>query len=308
MSIINNKYNRILCLLLLIVIAVAGCGKKDKDNRRSVSVTYINEAHTSLVTKSLKVDADNLTDTINEIIDSWQKPRKKLVSPLLLESRIIGCYLEDNHIIVNMDDKYRQMSDTDEILVRAAIVRTLGSLEGVEYVAILVSGEPLTDMYGNPIGVMTPDSFVDNEGSQINSNEETSLRLYFADSEGNRLIPVRKPVTYNSSKPLERVIVDEVIAGPNNSASMSTINPDTKVLSVVVTDGVCYVNLSSEFLSQTNAVTAEVTIYSIVNSLSELSNVNKVQFLVEGNSNANYQEAYDLSKLYERNLDIVKEN
>ena len=48
-----------------------------------------------------------------------------------------------------------------------------------------------------------------------------------------------------------------------------------------------------------------IVIYSIVNSLVELSNVNKVQIAVNGDSNKIYRDSYDLSVMYERNLDFM---
>ena len=72
-----------------------------------------------------------------------------------------------------------------------------------------------------------------------------------------------------------------------------------------VKDGVCYVDVDSMFLTQIYNVTAEVTIYSIANSLAELSNVNKVQISVNGDTSVNYKENISLSTVFERNLELV---
>ena len=68
----------------------------------------------------------------------------------------------------------------------------------------------------------------------------------------------------------------------------------------MTTDGVCYVNLDENFLMVVNNVSTDVSIYSIVNSLSELSNVNKVQILINGEVPSSFS-----SSVFERNLDIV---
>ena len=52
-------------------------------------------------------------------------------------------------------------------------------------------------------------------------------------------------------------------------------------------------------------VRPEVTIYALVNSLSEISDINKVQILINGESSRVYGEVMDLNTLYERNLDMV---
>jgi germination protein M len=84
-----------------------------------------------------------------------------------------------------------------------------------------------------------------------------------------------------------------------------TVNPLTNIVSVNVKDGVCYVDLSEDFLNQPYNVNSEVTIYSITNSLVELSNVNKVQISVNGETNISYRENIKLSTVFERNLDLI---
>ena len=85
-----------------------------------------------------------------------------------------------------------------------------------------------------------------------------------------------------------------------------TVNPTTKIVSVTVKDGTCYVNLSNDFLNQPYNVASDVTIYSITNSLAELSNVNRVQIAVNGESNISYRENMSLNNVFERNLDILE--
>ena len=100
-----------------------------------------------------------------------------------------------------------------------------------------------------------------------------------------------------------------LIAGPDaeNEELYPVINSATKVLGVTVKDGTCYVNLDNGFLTQTYNVSAEVQIYSIVNSLVELSNINKVQIAVNGNTDMIFREKISLSNVFDRNLDLVYE-
>ena len=59
-------------------------------------------------------------------------------------------------------------------------------------------------------------------------------------------------------------------------------------------------NLSDSFLTVVNNVPTEESVYSIVNSLVELSNINKVQILVNGEVPDSFE-----TSVFERNLDIV---
>ena len=114
-------------------------------------------------------------------------------------------------------------------------------------------------------------------------------------------------MVYNSNVPMERLVVEQLLAGPlENEKAYPTINPDTKIISVNVKDGVCYVDLDSMFLTQIYNVTADVSIYSITNSLVELSNVNKVQISVNGDTNVNYKENINFTTMFERNLEMIE--
>ena len=157
---------------------------------------------------------------------------------------------------------------------------------------------------------MTADLFIDNAGNEINAYEKTRLLLYFTNEDGERLIGVQtKPVVYSSNISMEKLVVERLIAGPDaeNEELYPVINPATKVLGVTVKDGTCYVNLDNGFLTQTYNVSAEVQIYSIVNSLVELSNINKVQIAVNGNTDMIFREKISLSNVFDRNLDLVYE-
>ena len=48
-----------------------------------------------------------------------------------------------------------------------------------------------------------------------------------------------------------------------------------------------------------------MAIYSVVNSLVELNNVNKVQITINGETNIMFRESVSLSTVFERNLNIV---
>ena len=84
-----------------------------------------------------------------------------------------------------------------------------------------------------------------------------------------------------------------------------TINPNAKLVSISVKDGICYANFDENFLTQMYNVSTDVAIYSVVNSLMELNNVNKVQISINGETDIMFRESVSLTTLFERNLDLV---
>ena len=79
----------------------------------------------------------------------------------------------------------------------------------------------------------------------------------------------------------------------------------TKLLNVSVNENVCYLNFDASFLSNPLEVREYIPIYSIVNSLSELSSVSRVQITVNGSQNEVFRDLIPLNSMFERNLDYI---
>ena len=69
----------------------------------------------------------------------------------------------------------------------------------------------------------------------------------------------------------------------------------------------CYVDLGNGFNELLSGISSEVTVYSIVNTLCELANVNRVQFTVDGEPQDKYGEMDSFSSVLERKLDLVEQ-
>ena len=115
-----------------------------------------------------------------------------------------------------------------------------------------------------------------------------------------------RTVVYNSNMPLERVVLEQVIQGPNGSFAFPTINSETKVINVTTRDRRCYINLNKEFLNGQQDVLAQTAIYSIVNSLCELPSIESVQISVDGDTDAIFMESISLTGSFRMNKEIVE--
>ena len=310
----TKKYDRLLRILLVLwsVFLLSACGKQEEEQvkEEGYKIYYLNKAETSLVSemyqpKSGVGDAESLLPELLEKMAEVPEGQDWHAA-LQMEFSVQNCFLEGNQVVLSVDPAYKDMSATREVLVRAALVRTLIQIPGVDGVSMRIGEEPLLDRSGNPIGVMQKDTFVDNEGAEINAYDTVALHLYFADETGTQLVETSQTVMYNTNISMERLVVEILISGPEGKEMYPTVNPDTQILSVTDADGVCYVNLSSEFMDTVGNVTPEVTLYSIVNSLAELKDVHRVQFMINGDAQILYRELIDLGSSFSRNLDIVK--
>ena len=302
---------RILLFLSLLCLlgALTACGQQETEQEgKSYQIYCVSNDEAKLVSYAYQTQSDETAVLLAELLTQLETVPAKFEyeAPLDRGFHVVNYTLDNGLLTMDFDENYSGRETTVEILFRAAIVRTLIQIPGIEHVAFTVQGEPLMDSAGIAIGMMDADTFIENAGNEINAYEKVNLRLYFADETGNGLIEEnQRNVVYNSNISLEKLVVERLIAGPQAEGDYPTINPETKIVSVTVKDGICYVNLSEAFLSQPYNVTSDVTIYSITNSLVELPNVNKVQISVNGETNLFYRENVNLATVFERNLDLL---
>ena len=310
----KKKNMKKIALVLCILVSIWGltaCGKQQADPENLFPVYYLSSTGAKLELHEHEMESETLEEQIKELLIYLQTnpTNLKFRAPLAMGFQLIDYKVEAGKLLLNVSKEYETLTVPQEVLVRAAVVKTLTQLPQVNFVAFTVEGVPLTDALGKNVGWMNKDQFLENEGSEINSYETIVLKLYFANGEGNGLLETTRTKEYDGNIPLEKLIIEELIKGPNGEGIYPTINPQTKVASVTIQDKICYVNLDENFLAQVPNVTPEATIYSIANSLIEqLRNVNKVQISVNGDSKINYREKMPLDVYYERNLNIVLNN
>ena len=226
--------------------------------------------------------------------------------PIPNDVEITNYSLDGVLLTLHFDEDYSKMSAVDEVLCRAAVVRTMTQIDGVDCVAFYIGDAPLTDAKGNLVGTMNQDSFIENPGEQINSIQNTTLTLYFSNLDGDGLVKeVREDVYYSSNISMEKLIMEQLLDGPKTKDAKSAIPEGTKLVSVSVVDGVCYVSLDEAFKNQDYKVNEGIVIYSIVDSLSELSTISKVQISVNGDTSGVYRDNFPLADMYDRNMDYV---
>lgn len=300
----------VLISILFFAFGITGCGSENEqqEDMTSFQIYYVDKEETKLISREYQTDKKETTDLLMLLFDQLKtmpedaKLRAAIPNKVALESYS----LSEGYLVMNFKKEYYDMSAIGEVLTRAAIVRTLCQIEDIEYISFTVDGSELVDKSGNLVGVMTADQFIDNAGNEISSYGKADLVLYFADDSGKNLESFTREVVYNSNISIEKLVVEQLIAGPIEEVAKPTMNPDSQVNSITIKDGVCYVDLSKEFLEQKYNTTPEVTIYSIVNSLVELPNVNKVQISIDGETNISYLETVSLANILERNLEIIK--
>ena len=293
------------CLCLSVMLA--SCGKRTDVGKEDPFIYCLNEDRTGLTKISYDFPEGNAEETARAVLEELKEPAEEIeyTAPIPKEVKVQGCRLRGSILDVDFNSAYLEMGALEEKLVRAAIVQSLVLIDGINAVSFTVDGEMLKDSTGFPVGLMNEDDFVENTGSSPTAYQTDTLTLYFADKEGDSLVPREVDVRYSSNVSREKLIVEKLMQGPSGSGAYPTINPDANLLSVTIKDGICYVNFDSTFLTGAYDVLPEVTVYSIVNSLVEGTEAQKVQITINGETDAKYMETVDLSQPLEEKEELV---
>ena len=305
----------IIGALLLFVFLSIGCGKKEGEQNANYYIYYIdrNENHISSLPYEPVTDLKNTEELVKELLQQLTVPTEEIeYQPVISGFEVKSYIFKEGQITLNLSEEYKTLKPAKEVLIRAAIVKTLTQVQDVELVTIQVDGKKLLDALGNPVGVMSADTFIDNTGEDMKKYEEVTLTLYFANELGDKLIKVNRTMRYNTNISLEKLVVEQLLYGPvekkgkeNPMVAFPALNPETKIISVNIKDSICYVNFNNTFLTPISNLTADTIIYSLVNSLTELPGVLKVQLAVDGETEVKLGEK-TLSALFERNLEMIQ--
>ena len=122
---------------------------------------------------------------------------------------------------------------------------------------------------------------------------QTKVILFFANSETGELESEIKIVDANLliNEPYKE-IMNWLIKGPQSSNLKKLIPEGTAMHDIKVEKSCAIINLSSEFLNYETEENKLKIINSIVNSLTNLKEINSVKFLINGEENEKLSEIY----------------
>jgi spore germination protein GerM len=130
-------------------------------------------------------------------------------------------------------------------------------------------------------------------------------KVYFSNSQAAYLMPEKREVKKNQ---LYSNLIQELIAGPNSGELTKTIPSQTELLGVRVKDNVARVDFSQALMSNHWGGTAgeTMTVYSIVNTLTQFNSIDQVQILIAGQKIETLAGHIELSQPISFNSQLIK--
>lgn len=186
-----------------------------------------------------------------------------------------GWSREEGALTVDFSESFLDASDMDRTAAALCAALTLCDLDGVESVTVTAGGQTLF------AGLVPEDALARDTDTDPYVRQ---LRLYFADGAGRYLVSEYHSLTLDEDATADRYVMEELLRGPNSGELQSPIPAGTRLLRCETAKGLCTVDLSAEFLEgrPDTAQGERLAVYSIVDSLTALPQVDSVLLLVEG--------------------------
>ncbi len=300
-------------MIFLLLFVLFGCGEQgEKLGKDEYYIYYMKKDFSELVKEVYQAEADasKTENLVKELIEAMKRPIEdnSIHCALGNDCILVDYQITDRKMTLNFDVNYGTLIGVEETLHRAAIVKTLTQVKGVDSIEFLVDSQPLM-LNKTAVGYMTGDDFIETIGGS-GTSKKTTVSMYYANESGTKLVEVPKEIVYDSKVPLGKLMVQELLKGPATEKDskygklQKTIPEGTKLNGMTIRDNICYVDFSREFTNILPNISTEVTIYSVVNLLAELPNVNKVQFTIDGEQISKFGNI-DFSQAFERNLDVL---
>lgn len=302
----NKRVFKVFIFLLALVLILSACGGETGPEEEGVEISVyrvIKEEYRSgdsFVRAELLSSGDSQTDTLvrGASYALMSVPEDvELTSAVPSGVRIVDTAFSGRTVSVTVNDGYMELSSIEKTLMDACVTMTMCSIPGVDYVSFRTEdGEPLGSMSSEDILLR----------NTTTSDELIELRLYFPKAGENLLACEYRQVPLNEDMPVERHIIDELLKGPQNDRLVPVLPENTAVLSVYTQDGLCTVSFSEDFMSgeEYSPGDIQLAVYSIVNSITCLSTVDRVQINVRNNTEEKLGD-FDISLPFARRNSII---
>lgn len=178
------------------------------------------------------------------------------------------------------------------------IIVLVGGYFGIQYVKEKQAQSEMTEY--------TPQEEITDE-----QYRQTIVSLYFPSKETKEIVPEARLVDIKEiiNDPYDK-LVKLLIEGPKSDKTEKVLPENTKVLKTYLENDCVTIDVSGEILTykkdseEENKVIKENMIKSIVNTLTELTEVNHVKILVDGKENPEFSDTYTRAGMLEKDTKV----
>lgn len=305
-------------VFFLFAIVLTACSAKTVEEqelptlkKNQIYVFFVNTDKTDLYPVAYTLQRGETADVVRSIVQYMVRENAAAEYQTPIPAGITYLHAEyddvQGSVRISFNILYDSVNAESLMFFKTCVAWTILQLKEVESVSIslkdLANKDPET---ATIVESFDRDSFTMNFGDKSGYKQTGTIVLYFANETGELLKEYQQTVEISNTTSLARLVVESLIEGPEEDGYMATLSDEIKINNISVNNGICYVDLSEEFYDTANPLKNDVIVYSVVNSLVELPNVSKVQFLKNGEKLQFFRETMPFDGIFERNLDLVE--
>ena len=287
------KKKSVLTLLLILALLLSACGGEPaaKDGTRQVNFYYpraqmLYGQEDGLITAEARSLPEGEPDYPALLQSYLAGPvSEELTLPVPDTVSVLEVTDETPTLTVTLNRAFSQLTGHDLTVAASCIAMTLLQFDQVQTVRIQAQNAFLA---GQEALVFTGQTIVLADDSSQMQNQK--LQLYFQDSDHRYLLESVCTVTDLAAEQVPEYLIRQLIQGPADAGMLPVIPEGTMLLSTSVEDNLCIVDFSAEFMTNKPATALEerMVLYAVVNTLTGLDEIDRVQILVEGEALPRY--------------------
>lgn len=183
--------------------------------------------------------------------------------------------LREGTLYIQMNRQWDFLSPMELHLAQACIVMTAEQFSSVDDVCVF---SVQTEKKGIRKEILRRESFLLYD--DFATNDHLQVKIYFSDKNGRYLVEENRSRSGGDTDTLPQFIIEQLLLGPQKEGSLPVLPEGTSLLQSNVKDGICTLNFSGEFVSNgpDTHMQSRMTVFAVVNSLTELPQITEVQF------------------------------
>ncbi len=309
----KKKVSKQLMLLVVTIVFLVGILTiysyfKYREETLYIDVYYLNTNKFGIepVAKGYR---SNLTNTevlevvFNIFSDSEQSTKSNLVTVVPEDLELLSYTLDSQGFLtVSFSPEYRDMTNIEEINFKAGFVWTFTDLDFIKKIKFEIDGYPYTKANSQVIEAFDRTNVIVEPTIALDKVMQRDIVLYFGKNNNAKTYLTRelRTAVAHEGVSVEETIVNELIKGSTEGNDV-LIPTDVRVRQVNRENAICFIDLDEKFLKgKLTEREQRLRVYSLVNSLAELSYIDKVQILINAKKTKGFDDI-DISKPLKRN-------
>ncbi len=312
---LNKTFLIITLSTIVITVVIAGILLfNDEENENIVveSVMLFNNKSKELVRVEYEVDySKEQYKIIEEAFEFLSKNvEDSNISRTIPENiELVNFYIDENDtLFLNLNNEYYSLSIVEQNILRSSLSWSMSSLDFVKQVGIHIDYNPIILDNDGKILLSDKSNTIINPQFSYTKGTLKTIAIYFPKkkSEGKLYTEIRE-IVIGSEVLEERMVLNELLKGPTLEEGLNAIPSSTKIREIITFDKTCQIDLSSEFITNNSKVPAEqiASVYAIVNSLTDIKYIDKVQFLIDSKKTNGF-DSIDISQPLEKDISYIE--